>query len=429
MSSEKTLRILRIIARLNVGGPAIQAITLTSEFSDEKYQTVLVCGNVGPNEGDMAYLAGGKSVQPFIIPELGREISAVDDFKAFVRLRKIIKRFRPHIIHTHTAKAGTLGRLAAASMNIFSRKEDRIWTVHTFHGHVFHSYFNKIKSFLYVQIERVMAVFTDRIVVISDLQRKDICDRFRIAHAKKVRVIPLGFDLSVFEECGRYRKEMRQKYLSGEKKDVFLVGIIGRLTPIKDHSLFLKAIKILMDQGEGALFKFIIVGDGELKTDLIHEARRLNVHEKVIFAGWQKDMKKIYGAFDAVALTSKNEGTPVTIIEAMAAEKPVVATDVGGLKDLLGEAERDMPGGFKLAENGILVRSQDAKALASAFLFLRKNSGVSSPSVKRAKEFVFRKYSIVRLIDDLKALYSELVEPRVPLQSGDIDTRRSFSIK
>lgn len=429
MSSEKPLRILRIIARLNVGGPAIQAITLTSEFSGEEYQTMLVCGNVGPNEGDMSYLAGGKNVKPFIVQELGREISAVDDFKAFLSLRKIIRQFKPHIIHTHTAKAGTLGRFACVSMNIFSRKEDRIRTVHTFHGHVFHSYFNKIKSFLYIQIERLIARFTDRIVVISDLQRKDICDRFRIASAKKVRVIPLGFDLSIFDDCGSYRKTMRQKYLSGEIEDVFLIGIIGRLTAIKDHSLFLKAIKILIDQDEAALFKFIIVGDGELKEDLICEARSLKVHEKVIFAGWQKDMKKVYGAVDAVVLTSKNEGTPVTIIEAMAAEKPVVATDVGGLRDLIGKPEGVMPGGFKLAEKGILVPSQDAKALARALLFLRKNSDVSSRMVKRAKEFVFRKYSIVRLIDDLKALYTELAEPSVPLQSNGMGPQGSFSKK
>ena len=410
MFSEKPLRILRIIARLNVGGPAIQAISLSSELPRDRYQTMLVCGNVSPHEGDMAYLAGEKDVKPFIIPELGREISAVDDFKAFLSLRKIIKRFRPHIIHTHTAKAGALGRLAGISMNVSSRTKGRIRMVHTFHGHVFHSYFNVFKSFFYIQIERLMARFTDRIIVISDLQKRDICYRFGIANMEKVRVIPLGFDLSTFGDCGNYRKMMRQKYLSREFPEAFLVGIIGRLTSVKNHSLLLKALKYLKDQGKIDPFRFLIVGDGELKTDLINEAQDLAVRDKVIFAGWQKDMPPIYGALDAVVLTSKNEGTPVTLIESMASGRPVIATDVGGVRDLLGDPERVMRGGFELARNGILVAPGDAKAFADALLFTLENREICAQMVRNSADFVLKHYSQNRLLDDIKALYRELIE-------------------
>ncbi|MCP4668249.1 MAG: glycosyltransferase family 4 protein, partial [Deltaproteobacteria bacterium] len=271
----KPVRVLRMIARLNVGGPAIQAISLTSELVSKGYQTMLICGAVGSNEGDMTYLAGDRNVRPIVIPELGREISIVDDLKAFLSLRRIIKRFKPHIIHTHTAKAGTLGRLAAISVNILSRSGKRIRIVHTFHGHVFHSYFNAVKSFFFILIERLLARFTDRIVAISALQRDDICLGFRITKPEKVSVIPLGFDLSGFRHCDTFREIAREEYMSGEFAEGFLVGIIGRLTAVKNHSLLLRAMGCLKNRGQLGPFKFLIVGDGELKAKLEKEAIEL----------------------------------------------------------------------------------------------------------------------------------------------------------
>jgi glycosyltransferase involved in cell wall biosynthesis len=407
---EKPIRILRIIARLNVGGPAIQAISLTSELSSDNYQSMLVCGNVSSYEGDMAYLAAERGVQPLAVPELGREISMVNDWKAFLALRKIIKRFKPHIIHTHTAKAGTLGRLAALSVNLSFRAKTRIRVVHTFHGHIFHSYFNLLKTFIFIQIERLLAKFTDRIVAISELQKKDICDRFRVAKRDKVSVIQLGFDLSGFNDCEKYRKIVRQKYLAYELKETFLVGAIGRLTLVKNHSLLLNALKCINDQGKGDSFKFLIVGDGELRTDLINEALDLGVRDKVIFVGWQRDIPPIYGALDAVVITSKNEGTPVTLIEAMASGKPIVATDVGGVRDLLGGSKRETHGAFEVARNGILVPPGDAKTFADALLFIQENREICARMVSNSKDFAVEQYSIKRLLDDIKSLYDDLME-------------------
>ena len=241
MPDKKPIRILRIIARLNVGGPAIQAVSLTSELSPDRYQTLLVCGQVSPGEGDMDYLAKEKGVKPVVIPELGKEISIFDDLRCFFALRKIIKRFSPDIIHTHTAKAGTLGRLAALSINATARSGSKISIVHTFHGHIFHSYFSKLKTLVFIQIERLLARCTDRIITISPMQKRDICNKFRIAGKEKVKVIRLGFDLSGFRDCDRNGGGLREKYFLNGAPDKFLVGTIGRLARVKNHSLLGKA--------------------------------------------------------------------------------------------------------------------------------------------------------------------------------------------
>jgi len=409
MLNKKPIRILRIIARLNVGGPAIQAVSLTSELSPDRYQTMLVCGQVSASEGDMAYLAKEKGVKPVVIPELGREISIFDDLRCFFALRKIIRRFRPHIIHTHTAKAGTLGRLAALIINATSRSGSRISIVHTFHGHVFHSYFSKLKTLVFIQIERLLARYTDRIIAISPLQKWDICNKFRIAGKEKVKVIRLGFDLSGYRDCDRKRWTLREKYLSNSAPDKFIVGTIGRLAQVKNHSLLLKAVKLLKDWGKLDLFRFLIVGDGELRAELENEARNSGVREEIIFAGWHKDMPPVYGALDAVALMSKNEGTPVTLIEAMAASKPVVATDVGGVRDLLGKIKEERPNRVQLAGNGILVPPEDSEALANGLLFVLENRKKLDQMAINARDFVSKKYSLKRLVDDIANMYDELI--------------------
>jgi glycosyltransferase involved in cell wall biosynthesis len=400
---------LRIIARLNIGGPAIQAVSLSSELPETSYQTVLVCGTVGAWEGDMSYFAVARGVRPHLVPSLGREISILDDVRTFFALRRIIKRFRPHIVHTHTAKAGTLGRAAALSVNMFLAPGKRIRLVHTFHGHVFHGYFGSLKTSFFIQIERALARFTDRIIVVSSLQRKDICHRFKIASENRVKLIRLGFDLSNFRNCERFRSIVREKYLSGPSSDVFLVGMVGRLTPVKNPALFLRAAKCLKDRGKIGLFRFLIVGDGELKKNLMQEAADLGIADNVSFAGWQREMPHVYGGIDAVALSSRNEGTPVALIEAMAAAKPVAATDVGGVRDLLGDIVDATPTRFSIAQNGLLVSNQDGESLADALLFLQQNRASALQMARRAQDFVFRQYSMERLLEDIKWLYDELM--------------------
>jgi len=401
----RPIRILRLIARLNIGGPAIQAITLSSELSRDQYQTLLVCGNLSPGEGDMTYLARDKGVHRFIIKELGRNISLMDDLKSLFIVRKIIKRFKPDILHTHTAKAGTLGRLAALSLRAPILTSKKIRVFHTFHGHTFHSYFKRLKTFIFILVERLLARFTDRIIVVSEQQKKDICNTFKIAHEKKVQVIRLGFDLSAYEKIVPIRKVSLPPIGSCINSEPFRVGIVGRLTSVKNHIMLFEAISYLRTWAKIDSFQFIIVGDGELKAELLAEANKLNVSEAIIFSGWRKNMPAVYVQLDAVVLTSKNEGTPVAIIEAMAASRPVVATAVGGVPDLIGRVVEEKPEGFQLAQRGLILPSENANALAGALLFLLGNRKELEPMIRRAREFVFADYCLQRLLNDIKTLY------------------------
>jgi len=401
----RPIRILRLIARLNIGGPAIQAITLSSELSRDQYQTLLVCGSLSPGEGDMTYLALDKGVHRFIIKELGRNISLLDDLKSLFIIRKIIKRFKPDILHTHTAKAGTLGRLAALSLRAPILRSKKIRVFHTFHGHTFHSYFNRLKTFFFILVERLLARLSDRIIVVSEQQKKDICDTFKIAPEKKVQVIRLGFDLSAYEKIAPNRKASPPTIGSCINSELFRVGIVGRLTSVKNHIMLFEAIKYLRTWAKIDSFQLIIVGDGELKTELVAEANKLNLPETIIFSGWRKNMPAVYAQLDAVVLTSKNEGTPVAIIEAMAASRPVVVTAVGGVPDLIGSIIEEKPEGFQLAQRGLILPSENAKALAGALLFVLENRRELEPMIRRAKEFSFANYSQKRLLDDIRTLY------------------------
>lgn len=398
-SEKEPIRILRVIARLNIGGPAIQAVTLSDLFSRGRFRTRLVCGRVGAHEGDMSYLACSRQVDPVVLPTLGREISALDDLRSFSELRKIIGEFNPHIIHTHTAKAGTLGRLAGISMNAQRILGRKIRLVHTFHGHVFHSYFGSFRTAAFMRIERFLARFTDRIIVISATQEEDICGKYRIAHPRQVKVIPLGFDLSGFEQLN-----------PPAPQGTFSVGIVGRLAPVKNHRMLLEAVRILKDQGEDHAFSFYVVGDGELRETLEREAATLGIQRSVLFTGWQKDMPEVYRKLDAVVLTSLNEGTPVSLIEAMAAARPVIAADVGGVRDLMGPVDTVRGEGYKLACHGVLVPSGDSRALAEALRFAIRKRGVMMEAVERARKHVLQSYSLERLVGDMSALYEDLLK-------------------
>ena len=435
MLETERIRILRVIARLNIGGPAIQAVTLSDLFSRGRFRTRLVCGQVGAHEGDMSYLASSRQVDPIVLPTLGREISIFDDLKSFSELRKIIREFDPHIIHTHTAKAGTLGRLAGISRNIQRIVGRKIGLVHTFHGHVFHSYFSPLKTSVFIHIEKFLSRFTNRIIVISASQERDIRETYKIGKSHQVRVIPLGFDLSGFESLS-----------PPVQQAAFCVGIVGRLAPVKNHRMLFETVKLLKEQGMGHLFNFFVVGDGELREDLTQEALRLGIEKNVVFTGWQREMPEVYRKLDAVVLTSLNEGTPVSLIEAMAAARPVLATEVGGVKDLLGEVDpstavnppsekrggeshsgstlsvpraaaggsrwvdREAGEGYKLARHGILVPSGDSLSLAEALLFARRERTLMMETAARARRHVLQTYSLERLARDMEALYEDLVD-------------------
>ncbi len=351
----------------------------------------------------MIYLADEKNVRPITIPEIRRTLNMRKDIIAFWKLLGLMRKERPDIIHTHTAKAGALGRLAG----LLCRLSYQPKLIHTFHGHVLHNYFGRIKSALFIWIERLLAKFTDKIVAVSESVRRELID-LRIASPEKIITIPLGLEL--------------EKYLPIEKNDpkkrnYLSVGIVGRLVPVKNHRMFLDAAKRLRDNlSFEQRIKFFIVGDGPLRQGLESYAERLGLKQDVTFTGWIRDLEKIYTEMDIIVLTSLNEGTPVALIEAMAAGKPVISTEVGGVKDLFSnqlEIERNEDQSMiRYYDQGILVDSGDVVSMAAAIKKLLENDELRKKMGKRGRETVYPKYDASRLIDDMKIFYTNLAGER-----------------
>ncbi len=383
-------RILRILNRFNLGGPTFNAGYLTRYLSPE-FETMLVGGQNDPTEKNSAYIVNRLGVEPVIIPEMRREISPVNDRKAYLQIKQLIREFRPHIVHTHASKAGAIGRMAA-----FAMKAPVV--LHTFQGHVFDAYFSRHKTLFYKTIERYLARKSTGIIAISDTQKTDLAEKYRICSPEKIRVIPLGFDLNPFKESmEEKRKAFRQTY--GIKNVEIAIGIIGRLVPVKNHLLFLKALKLLKEQRTLPLRAFI-VGDGELRQKLEEKARALGLEEPMLnFTGWLTDMDRVNAGMDIIALTSLNEGTPVSLIEAQAAGKPIVTTHVGGVEDVV------VPG-----KTALLSESNNAPAFAENLYQLAANRQVRQEMAANGWEHVREKYHYQRLVKDMGEYYYQLLE-------------------
>jgi glycosyltransferase involved in cell wall biosynthesis len=366
------IRVLRLIARLNIGGPALHVTHLARGLDPARFQTLLVTGQLAPGEGDMSDLAGGLDWR--VIPELGRAVSPFDDSLTLIKLVVLIRRFKPHIVHTHTAKAGALGRVAARLAGVPV-------VVHTFHGHTFDGYWGKLGSRLVIVTEQALAHLADRLIAVSDRVRDDLI-RYRIAPAAKITAIPLGLELAPFALAGRRPGETP------------VIGTVGRLAPVKNQALFIEMARRLLADGFSG--RFVVVGDGELRPVL--EAAAADLGDRITFTGWRRDLPEVYAGLSAVVNTSLNEGTPVALIEALAAGVPVVATAVGGVPDIV------RPG-----ETGWLAPSGDVAALAAGLrAALRDGSNLAG----RAQAEVLQRFSKERLVGDIERLYETLLQGR-----------------
>lgn len=395
----KKIKVLRIIARLNIGGPAIHTVLLTDGLDRDRFDSLLICGSAGKEEGDMSYLTKEKNIRPIFIPELKRELSLYSDIVAFKKILSIIIAERPDIIHTHTAKAGSLGRFAGIFYKLFILNGSKPRLIHTFHGHVLSGYFTDIKTKFFIIIERFLAFFSSKIVTVSESIKNELI-ALGVCSKDKIEVIPLGFELDKFLE------------IPLRNNPVLNIGIVGRLVPIKNHRLFLDAAYKIIEDNPGMELKFKVIGDGELKQELQLYSGQLNISREVEFLGWRRDLALVYSDLDIVALTSLNEGTPVSLIEAMAAARPVVATDVGGVRDLLGEEispALTVDSGFKILERGVLVRSLDRISFSSAIAFLLKNDELRSSLGLSSRDFVQKIYAKDRLLNDIERLYNKLL--------------------
>ncbi|HEX3186208.1 MAG TPA: glycosyltransferase [Pyrinomonadaceae bacterium] len=392
------MKIVRIIARLNVGGPAKHVTWLTAGLQDANYRSLLVAGSVPPGEEDMGYFADEAGVKPVYIPEMSREISLKDAVTVW-KLFRLFLRERPDVVHTHTAKAGTVGRVAGffyrwLTPGTLVGRPRSCKFVHTYHGHVFHSYYGRSRTRLFLAIERLLArLVTDQLIVVSEQQGAEIGTDFRVGRPGQIKVVPLGLDLSAFADHASRRARFRDELAVDD--ETVLVGIVGRLTEIKNHRMFLNSVARLKDRGPK--MRFVVIGDGSLRESLEQQARSLGLQSEVIFTGGRRDPEYFYPALDIVALTSLNEGTPLTLIEAMANARPVVATSVGGVVDLIGE------------DRGIGVPSGDEEAFASALQRLAADGELQKDLGARGLEFVQRNYRKERLVEDIKRLYRELM--------------------
>jgi glycosyltransferase involved in cell wall biosynthesis len=395
------MKVLRIIARLNVGGPARHVVWLTEALNDEEFQTKLVAGSVPEGEEDMGYFAKEHGVEPIFIKEMSRELSPKDAL-TFFKIFGEIRRQRPDVIHTHTAKAGTVGRAAALLHKILG---GRARVVHTFHGHVFHSYYGKFKTRLFVLIEKLLArLATDKIVVISPQQLREIHQDFGVGREKQFHVIPLGIDVARFETLPEARQVLRDQLKVAD--DEILVGFVGRLTEIKDISLYLQVVARTRKTADPPM-KFIIAGDGHLRQKLEREAAQLGLGDSLVFLGNYPEAEILYAGFDIVALTSLNEGTPLSLIEAMAAGRPFISTAVGGVADLLGETESEHEG-FRVCERGIGIDSRSPDDFTKGLIYLAKNEKLRETLALRGRMFAREAYSKDRLFKDIKKLYLDL---------------------
>lgn len=389
-------KILRIINRFNLGGITYN-VSYLSKYLPSEYETLLIGGPEEEGEESSLYIPQSLGLNPIIITELKRSINPLSDYFAYKKIKKIIKEFKPDIVHTHASKAGAIGRLAAWRCNVPV-------IIHTFHGHVFKGYFSEFKTNIFKTIERFLSKRSTAIVAISNIQKQELTQEYKVCDAKKTQVIKLGFDLDRFVE-GKQEKRtaFRTKYFVAENE--IAIGIIGRLAPIKNHYLFIDAIEFVT-KNTTVKIKAFIVGDGETKNELIAFIKNKgltystepNKDALFTFTSWIKEVDVALAGLDLVCLTSKNEGTPVSLIEAQAAGKFIVTTNVGGIKDILNP------------KCGLLSEANDPETYKNNLLNAVLNFAEISKNANAASKEVIEEFSYTRLCREMDLLYKSLLK-------------------
>lgn len=383
-----------MITRLNIGGPAHHVTILSTRLGPE-FETRLFVGAEEEGEGSLLEQARQAGAEVTVIRRLRRRPTLLGDLLALYRLHREFRRWRPDIVATHTAKAGTLGRLAAVMTAVPVR-------VHTFHGHVLHGYFGSVGSALVRAGERVLGSLTTQFIAISPEIAADL-DRAGIGR-DKTTLIPLGLDLDALAEPrdSGFRAELG----IGEHQPV--AGLVGRLVPIKAPALFLAAAGRVLESLPEA--RFVVVGDGPLRAQLERQAVELGLEGRVSFTGWRSDLAEVYAALDVVVCCSLNEGTPVSVIEASAAGKPVVGTQVGG-----------MPSVVQDGVTGLLVPSGEAEALAAAMTRLLADAPLARRMGAAGSALSRERHSSARMVGQVRALYLRLLPRELsPTSASDL---------
>ena len=388
-------RVLRVIARLNVGGPAIQAITLTRLLEERGYETLLVRGREGPREGSMDPLAEQLGVEPVDLPTLRRKIG-IGDLVSLVFLVRQIRGWQPQVLHTHAAKAGALGRMAALLAG--GRRPPVI--IHTFHGHVLTGYFPPMISAAFTAIERILARRTTCLIAVSEEVRADLI-RLGVAPPEQIVVLPLGFDFSRFDAPAEERRRRREAFRKelGIPLDARLVTIVARLEPIKRVDRFLRVANGVQTSLQSW---FLVVGDGALREQLQESPEAVQLGDRLVWTGLREDMPDVYFGTDVLVVTSDNEGTNVSAIEAQAAGLPVVSTRVGGMPSVVGDGA------------GLLIEREDEEAFARALERVLLNDGLRRDLAQRGWERARSEFSLACLVENVDSLYRRLMTVSEP---------------
>lgn len=392
------MKIVRIIARLNIGGPARHAVLLSHALHNGRHDTCLVTGVPEPHEGDMSFLLDGLGVRRVVIPWLRRSLHPSGDLRTLWSLVRLLWQEQPDIVHTHTAKAGTLGRVAGLVYNRFHPNR-RALLIHTFHGHVLHGYFGTLPSRFFMAIERWLARRTDCLIAVSDAIKAELL-RYGIGRPQQLVVVPVGLELGPLFQV---------EPPDGNGASQFRIGVVGRLVPVKNHRLLIDAVHCLTTLMPTGLVRCSIVGDGELRQELERDVAQRGLQGIVEFQGWRFDLPQVYGTVDCVCLSSLNEGTPLSLIEAMAAARPVVSTDVGGVRDFLGRPQAEQPHPrFCVLERGLVVRSGDVQGFAEALRFLAGSPDLRRQLGEASRGYIQSRFTTERLVRDLEELYETL---------------------
>ena len=393
------LKVLRIINRFNLGGPTFNAALLT-KYLEPDYETLLVGGREEDSEESSDHILQQIGVKANLIDGMHRSLDLKNDRLAYQHIKKIIREFKPDIIHTHASKAGAIGRSAGIAYG-------KAKMVHTFHGHVFHSYFGRFKSSLYKNIERVLALKTDKIIAISERQKLELSKRYRICSSGKIAVIPLGFELEKFQSGQESKRAaFRRQFMLDE--DEIAVGIIGRLVPIKNHKLFIDAFKHSLENSKQKVRGFII-GDGTEREDLKRYTANLGIDyvngdssamrkASLHFTSWIKSIDTVTAGLDVVALSSLNEGTPVSLIEAQAAGKPILTTKVGGVVNTV------LPN-----QTALVKEIDDREGYKNGMLELIEDTQLRERLSEKGWEHANHKFHYRRLVQDMDQLYRSLL--------------------
>ena len=402
---KRPLRVVRIIDRLIYGGPTRNVVFLTEGLSKLGFECELVTGVPAEGERDMASWAQQYQVEPRRLKEMSRELCARDAVVIW-KLWRLFKQLRPDIVHTHKSKAGATGRIAAflyryGTPSTLLGRPKKILVLHTFHGHIFHSYYSRRKTWVFIQIERLLARLTDCIVTVSEQQKEEIQQVHGVGKSVEFRVVPLGIDFRTSSSPARFRET------HGIEKQEFLVGAVGRLCEIKNFSLLLRALALARRSSAKPPIRLAFIGDGHLRPELEAETRELGISDSVDFTGFSDDVDAIYPELDLAALSSLNEGTPLVLIEAMSHGRPVMTTEVGGYRDILGEFVRAGEG-FKVWAHGVSVGSGDVEGYANALLFFLTNRSESRQMGERGRGYAWQRFSRDRLVEDMAGLYREL---------------------